>query len=167
MIIIFLIRVSMHYTEFSLLTSVLTVTTNNKGINVILFSWTQSRSHPSIEVCITHPIMEYSLFEICFDHTQHSLKQFSLIAKWAWWSFSKCLSQCFSTFFDSRHPSFLIEQFCSTPNYNSQLNRRQIHKLAAPLEFFTAPKGSATPVENHCFTRNEERKLITYSELVV
>ena len=53
------------------------------------------------------------------------------------------LEQCFSTFFDSRHPSSLNEQFGGTPNYNLPLNRRQIHILAAPQEFFTATKGSA------------------------
>ena len=55
------------------------------------------------------------------------------------------LVQCFSTFFDSRHPSFLIEQFGVTHSYNLLLNRRQIHKLGATLKFFTAPKGSVAP----------------------
>ena len=55
------------------------------------------------------------------------------------------LTQCFSTFFDSRHPSFLIEQFGGTPNSILPVNRRQVHKMAAPQEFFTAPKGSVAP----------------------
>ena len=48
-------------------------------------------------------------------------------------------------FFDSRHPSLFIKQFGGTPNYNLLVNRCQVQKLSAPLEFFTAPKGSAVP----------------------
>ena len=50
------------------------------------------------------------------------------------------LIQCFSTFFDSRHPSFGYDQFGGTPSYNSPVNRLQIHKLTAPLELFAAPR---------------------------
>ena len=56
------------------------------------------------------------------------------------------LGQCFSTFLDSRHPSFLIEQFGGTPNYKLSLNGRGINILVAPLELFTAPKGSSSPL---------------------
>ena len=55
------------------------------------------------------------------------------------------LGQCFSTFFDSRHPSMAMEQFGGTPGYNLLVNRRQVQKLAAPLELFPAPKGFAAP----------------------
>ena len=55
----------------------------------------------------------------------------------------KGLEQCFSTFFDSRRPSFVLLQFGVTLSYNLQVNRCQVHKFAVPL--FTAPKGSAAP----------------------
>ena len=55
------------------------------------------------------------------------------------------LDQCFSTFFDSRHPSLVIEQFGGTPGYNLLVDSCQILKLAAPLELSMAPKGSAAP----------------------
>ena len=42
---------------------------------------------------------------------------------------------------DSRYTSFLIEQFGGIPNYNLLVNRRHAHKLTAPVELFTAPKG--------------------------
>ena len=48
------------------------------------------------------------------------------------------LQQCFSTFFDSRHPFLDIEQFGCTPSYNLLVNRRKVHK-------FAALKGSAAP----------------------
>ena len=51
--------------------------------------------------------------------------------------------QCFSTFFDSRQPSFAIDLFGSTPSFNLPINRCQIHKLAAPLELFLALNGYA------------------------
>ena len=57
----------------------------------------------------------------------------------------KPLEQCFSTFFDSRHPSFVLEQFGGTPSFNLPVNRHQVHKLVAPLVLFTAPKGSLAP----------------------
>ena len=53
--------------------------------------------------------------------------------------------QCFSTFFDLRHPSLATEQFGVTPGFNLLLNKHQIQKLAAPLELFTSPKGVAAP----------------------
>ena len=55
------------------------------------------------------------------------------------------LEQCFSTFFDSWHPSFVKEYFGGTPSFNLTVNKRQVHNLAAPLELFTAPKFSAAP----------------------
>ena len=36
------------------------------------------------------------------------------------------LDQCFSTFFDLRHPSLAIEQFGGTPGYNLPVNRLQV-----------------------------------------
>ena len=51
----------------------------------------------------------------------------------------------FLNLFDSRHPSVLIEQLGGTPSYNLPSNRRKKLKLAAPLQFFTASKGSAAP----------------------
>ena len=39
-----------------------------------------------------------------------------------------------------------MEQFGGTPSYNLPVNRHQVHKLAAPLEFFTALKGSTEPL---------------------
>ena len=51
----------------------------------------------------------------------------------------RTLRHWFSTFFDSRHPSFAIEQFGGTPSLNLPVNRRQTHKLAVPGEIFTAP----------------------------
>ena len=56
-----------------------------------------------------------------------------------------CLEQCFSTFLNSRHPSFVIEQFGGTPSNILLVNSGEVQKLAAPLELFTAPKGSAAP----------------------
>ena len=56
------------------------------------------------------------------------------------------LEQCFSTFFDSRHPFLAIEQFGGTPGYNLLINRRKVQKLAAPQELFTEPKGIAAPL---------------------
>ena len=56
------------------------------------------------------------------------------------------LLQWFSTFFDSRHPSFVVEQFGGTPSFNLPVDRPEIHKLAAPLMFFMAPKGFAAPL---------------------
>ena len=55
------------------------------------------------------------------------------------------IRQWFSTFFDSRYPSFVVEQFGSTPCNNLTVNRRQVQKLAAHLKLFTVPNGSATP----------------------
>ena len=55
------------------------------------------------------------------------------------------LQQWFSTFFDSRHSSLVLEQFGGTPIYNLPVNRCQVQKLVAPLELFTAPKGSVAP----------------------
>ena len=55
------------------------------------------------------------------------------------------VDQYFSTFFDSRHPSFIIEQFGGTHSFNLPINRRQVQKLAAPLEFFLTPKDSMAP----------------------
>ena len=57
----------------------------------------------------------------------------------------KELSQCFSTFFDSRHPFLAIEKFGGTPAYNSPVNRRKVQIFTAPPYFFRAPKGSAAP----------------------
>ena len=54
------------------------------------------------------------------------------------------LNQCLSTFFDSWYPFLEIEQFCGTPSYNLLVNKRQVQKLAAALEFFRAPKGAMT-----------------------
>ena len=51
----------------------------------------------------------------------------------------------FSTFLRLRNPSFVLLQFGGTPSYNLQVNRCQVHILAAPLELFAAPKGSAAP----------------------
>ena len=55
------------------------------------------------------------------------------------------LGQWFSTFFDPQHPSFVVEEFGGTPSLNLPVNRHKLHKLAAPLVFFMAPKGSAAP----------------------
>ena len=63
-------------------------------------------------------------------------------------------------------PFFLIEQFGGTPNYNLPLNRRQIHKLAAPLEFFTAPKGSAAPRLRITTIRIKEHKKLDIARQV-
>ena len=52
------------------------------------------------------------------------------------------VKQCFSTFFDSRHPSLALEQFGDT---SILVNRRQIQKLAAPLKVFRGTKGAAAP----------------------
>ena len=57
----------------------------------------------------------------------------------------KYVDQWFSKFIDLRHPSFVIEQLGGTPSLTLLVNRRQFHELAAPLELFTAPKGSAAP----------------------
>ena len=46
------------------------------------------------------------------------------------------LDQWFSTFLDSWHRSFVIEQFGGTPCNNISEKRRQVHKH---LELFTAP----------------------------
>ena len=56
-----------------------------------------------------------------------------------------CLQQCFSTFFDSQYPSFVIKQFGGTPSYNLSVASSQIHKQAAPLDLFIAPKRSTAP----------------------
>ena len=55
------------------------------------------------------------------------------------------VEQCYSTFFYSRHPSLVIEQFGGTLSQNVLVTRRQDQKFAAPLELSTATKGSAAP----------------------
>ena len=66
-----------------------------------------------------------------------------------------CLG-CFSTFFDSRHPSFLIEQFLGTPSYNLPVNRltSSLYICGTPRVFHGTLGLRGTPVENpviECF----------------
>ena len=62
----------------------------------------------------------------------------------------KCVEQCFSTFFDSRHPSLVIKQYDGTPSYKLLVIGHQIQNLAAPLELFWGTQECrCTPVENH------------------
>ena len=61
------------------------------------------------------------------------------------------LTQWFSTFFDSRHLSFFTEQFGGTRSYNLPVNGRQVHKLAAPQELFSAPRLRTTDLTGHFF----------------
>ena len=60
-----------------------------------------------------------------------------------------CLG-CFSTFFDSRHPSFLIEQFLGTPSYNLPVNRltSSLYICGTPRVFHGTQGLRGTPVEN-------------------
>ncbi len=51
-----------------------------------------------------------------------------------------CLEQCFSTFFDLRHPSLAFQQFDGTPNCILLVNTSKIQNLAAPLEHSAAPR---------------------------
>ena len=41
-------------------------------------------------------------------------------------------------------PSLAVEQLGGTPGYNLLVNRRQVQKLAAPLEYFRVFKGVMT-----------------------
>ena len=50
----------------------------------------------------------------------------------------------FSTFFDIRHTSLVLEKFSDTLSYNLLGNRYKDQILATPRAF-TAPKGSAAP----------------------
>ena len=81
------------------------------------------------------------------------------------------LEKWFSTFFDSQHTSFVIEHCGGTPSYNLPLNSCQVHKLAAPLELFTAPKGSTAPglnttgLELSKYFFSCENKLIIFLEI--
>ena len=54
------------------------------------------------------------------------------------------VSQWFSTFLDSRHPSLVNERFGITPNYNLQVNRYQFQNMASSRHPFWG-----TPVENN------------------
>ena len=58
------------------------------------------------------------------------------------------LDQWFSTFFDSRHPYLVFQQFGGTPNYNLLVNKGQDQKLAAPLELFAAPRLRTTDLDD-------------------
>jgi len=55
------------------------------------------------------------------------------------WLRDVALDQCFSTFFDSRHPLLAFKQFGGTPTSNLLVNTSQFRKLAAPIEFSKAP----------------------------
>ena len=68
------------------------------------------------------------------------------------------LLQCFSTFFDSRHPSFAYEQFGSTPSCNLLVHRRKVHNLSAPQELFAAPKGPAAPWLRTIYCKKRRRR---------
>ena len=55
----------------------------------------------------------------------------------------ECSNALFLNLFYSQHPFFVIKQFGGPPTNNSLVKRCKVLKLAAPLELFTAPKGSA------------------------
>ena len=57
------------------------------------------------------------------------------------------VDQCFSTFFDSRHPSIVKEQFGGTPCCNLVANISQIQRYAALLELSTSPRLRTTVVD--------------------
>ena len=49
-----------------------------------------------------------------------------------------------------------------TPSYNLPVNRRKVHRLAPPLELFTALKGSAAPlVRTTTLNRRKVHRLAT------
>ncbi len=53
--------------------------------------------------------------------------------------------------FDSRHPSFVVEQFAGTPGYNLLVNiDAKFRNWRQPQSFLRHQRVPRHPVENHC-----------------